>query len=170
MLNNGIPQLCDTFARITDSGNDGWAPCVVCKVTQFQHLLNIATCFFHTFAVCFVDDKDVRNFHETSFVRLHRVAPTRVQHNNSGVCLAGDFHFHLTHTHGLYKNPLAPNGIKHANGFRCGQRQTTQVTACGHRTNEDTRVGRMVLHTYSITQNGTTGEWRRRVNCKNCNL
>ena len=70
--------------------------------------------------VRFRDHEDVGDLHETSFVCLHRVTPTRVHHNNSGVCLASNFNFHLANANGLYQNPRAPNCVKQMNCFtRC---------------------------------------------------
>ena len=86
-----------------------------------------------------------------------------VHHHHRGVGLAGDLDLDLADADGLDQDPAAPDRIEQPDGLGRGQRQTAEVTAGRHRTDEHPGVGGVVLHAHPVAQDRAAGERRRRV-------
>src|SRR3954454_19320906 len=158
MRENGIPHLRHALSGGADCSQDRWPPRFRREVGQVEHLLEVAPSFLDTLAVGFVDHEDIGDLHQAGLVRLYGVAPTRVDDDDGGVCLAGDLHLYLPDADGLDEHPLTADRVEQPDRFRRRQRQSTEMTAGRHRADEDTCVGGVVLHAYAVAEDGAAGE------------
>ena len=74
----------------------------------------------------------------------------------------GDVHLGLSHAHGLDDHQVATGGVEDPNGLGCRERHPAEVTARGHRADEDLRVRGVRLHPQSVAEERAAGERRRR--------
>ena len=158
MLEHCVPQFRHALRGGAHRGENRWSPSVVRQIGEFEHLLEISTGLGSALAIALVDHEDVGDLHQARFVGLHRIAPAWVDHNNGGVGFARDLDLYLSDTNGLDQDPFATNGIEQANGLGGRQRQAAKMTTRGHRANEHTGIGGVILHTHTIAQDGAAGK------------
>ena len=90
------------------------------QIGEIEHLLEVAAGLLDAGPIGLVDDEHVGDLHQTGLVRLHTVAPARVDHDDGRVRLAGDLDLDLTDAHRLDEHPLAADRIEdaQAQGFK----------------------------------------------------
>ncbi len=114
---HGVPEVGHALTGRADGGDDRRTPGVVGQVRQVEHLFEVATGLGDAFAIGLVDHEDVGDLHQPGLVRLHAVAPARVDHDDGRVGLAGDLDFDLTDADGLDEHPPPPDRIEEPNGL-----------------------------------------------------
>ncbi len=113
--------------------------------------------FFQT--VCarkigFVDDKHVRDFHDTGLDRLHIVAKPRYEHNDRHIGNCGDIHFILTDTDRLDQDRVETGRIEEKRQLDRAPRKPTEFAAGCHGSYEHTRISEVLAKPDPIAENG----------------
>src|ERR1019366_2348051 len=113
-----------------------------------EHLAEIADRVVATRPVSLVDHEEVGDLEEPGLVRLHRVTPSGVENDDGRVGGAGDLDLDLAHTDGPDDPPRLACSVDHPHRLGGSNRETTEMPAGGHRADEHTGVGGVVLHAY----------------------
>ena len=95
--------------------------------TQIEHLLEVPAGRIGAGAIGLVDHEDVGDLHQAGLVRLHAVAPSRVDDDDRRIGLAGDLDLDLAHANGLDEDQSPAEGIEQAHGFRRGEGETAEM-------------------------------------------
>ena len=105
-----------------------------------------------------VDHEHVGDLHQAGLVRLHAVAPARIDDDDGGVGLAGDLDLDLPDSDRLDEDQVAADRVEQPHRLGRGEREATEVAARRHRTDEHAGVGRMILHPHPVAEYRSTGE------------
>ncbi|MEN9801199.1 MAG: hypothetical protein RLZ37_324, partial [Actinomycetota bacterium] len=70
----------------------------------------------------------------------------------------------------LDEHPQSSNCIEQANGLGCGERKTPEMSSRGHRPDEDSAIGCVILHSNTVAENRPARERRRRIDRKDCDF
>ncbi len=142
-------------------------PCALCG-NEFQDRgLGLRAQVSHrlvgALSIGLVDDDDVGDFQQARLGRLYRVARTGVEDHDRRVGDRGDLDFGLPDPDRLqHDQVVGQRGEQPDRGRnRCGQ--STEVTACGHRSDEHVGVVDMRGHSNPVTQQRSPAVGRRRV-------
>ena len=156
-----VDELRNALSRGRNRRHDRRSP--IARRRQFEHGVELAHRVARTGAIRFVHHEHVGDLHEARLVRLNRVAPTRVHDHHRRIGVPRHFDLDLSHPDGLHDHPVVTGGVEQARGLWRRRRQTTQVSACRHRTDEHARVGGVLLHAHPIAENRAARERARRV-------
>ena len=155
-------ELVDPLPRGGDGAHHGRAPgrAVDLAAVQRDHVLELLHGGVRAVPVGLVDHEDVGHLEDPGLGRLDGVPHPGGQEHDRRVGQGHDLHLRLAHPHRLDQDHVAPGGVEDAQGLRRRGRQTTQMAAGGHRSDEHPGVRRVVTHPDPIAEQRATGERR----------
>ena len=130
---------------------------------EFEHDFEVSAGLVGALAIGLVDHEDVGDLQQAGLVGLHRVSPTGVHDNNSGVGGTGDLDLDLSDTDRFEQDPWKSGSVEYAHRGRSSQRQSAEMTSRSHGADEHVWVKKMFGHAHPVTENGTSRVRRRRV-------
>ena len=138
-----------------DRLHDGWCPRHVGPEVEHGH--EVLHRGIGTRAIGLVHHEHVGDFEQPRLVRLHTVAPARVDDDDGGVGGVGDLELHLADADGLDEDPRRAGGVEHADRLRRCGRETAEVPTGGHRADEHAGIGGVQAHAHAIAEDGAAG-------------
>jgi len=109
------------------------------------------------FAIAFVDNENVGDFHDARLDGLHIIAHPRDQDDNGNVGQAHNINFILADSDGFHQHQIFSAGIEHGGHVGGGARQATEKSAGSHAANVNSGVGVVRLHADAVPQDGAAG-------------
>ena len=137
---------------------------------EVEHLLEVAARLSGSGPVGLVDHEDVGRLEEPGLVGLDGVAPLGVEHDDGGVGRPGHLDLDLPDAHGLDEHEREAGRGEHPDRLGDGHGQPAEMAPRRHGPDEDTGVEGVVLHPHAVTEDGTAGERRRRVDRQHAEL
>src|ERR1019366_284575 len=104
-----------------------------------------------------VDDEDIGDLHDAGFDSLDIVAHAGDEHDDGDLGDGGDLDLVLADADGFDDDVIPAGGVHEAGEIGGGAGESAQGAAGGHGTDEDSRVGVVLLHADAIAQNGAAG-------------
>ena len=129
-------QLINALVFDCDGLHDRCLPLLVVlsqRQKRFQFFLSAQ----NPFAVGFVDDQYIAYFHNAGLHRLHIVSHSGHQYDDANVGCLDDFSFILADPDRFDDDLLVTGGVENRHRIDSRARQPAEVSARGHRTNED---------------------------------
>ena len=124
---------------------------------QVQHLTELPDHLAGPIPVGLVHDEDVCDLQDAGLGHLNRIAHPRGEHDHGRIGGRGHLDLGLADAHGLHHDLVVRGGVQHANGLRRRERHAPQMSTGGHRTDEDARIGRVLLHADAVPQQRPAG-------------
>ncbi len=109
-----------------------------------------------TFAIGFVEDEDVADFHQAGFHILNVVTEAGDEDYDDAIGEANDVDFVLADTNGFDKDLALASGVEEECDFSGGASEAAEESARGHGADEDSRVACVGLHADAIAENCST--------------
>src|SRR5215471_20047878 len=106
------------------------------------------------FAVGFVEDENVADFHQAGFHVLDIIAKTGDENDEDTIGEADDVHFVLADSDGFDEDLVLACGVEKERDFGCGTGEAAEESARGHGANENAVIACVTLHADAIAENG----------------
>ena len=153
---DGGGESVNSDVLCSDGSNDGRMP-AVSRHDERKHGVELLFEAVGAFAVGFVEDEDVRDFHEARFHGLNVVTEAGNENDDDTIGEADDVNFILADADGFDEDLFFACGVQDECDFGSGSRKAAEKTACGHGADEDAGVAGMALHADAIAENGAAG-------------
>jgi hypothetical protein len=149
---DGGGEIVDAFVFGGDGSKDGRMPAVSGHY-QRKHGLELLFEAVGAFAIGFVEDEDVGDFHQAGFHVLNIVAQAGYENDDYTIGETNDVDFVLADADGFDEDLMFARGVKEQRDFGRGAGEAAKESARGHRTDEDASVAGVALHTDTIAEN-----------------
>src|SRR5882672_5168483 len=143
--------------------HDGRVPAIT-RHDKGKHGMELLFQAVRSFAVSFIEHKDVRDFHKAGFHALNVVTEAWNHNDDNAVGEANNIHFVLANTNGFDEDLFFAGGVEDERDFGSGARKAAKKTARCRGANENYEVARVALHANAVTEDRTARVWTRRVN------
>ena len=127
------------------------------------HVAQVAGHLLGAVTVGLVHHEDVGDLQDARLRGLDAVAHAGREQHQGGVGQLHDLDLGLADADGLDEHHVAADRVEHAQRLRRRRRQPAEVAAGGHRADEHSRIGRVLLHPDPVTEQRAPGERRGRV-------
>ena len=158
-----LQELTHPFAGCRPRHQDGRSPGPGCVLLQGQHRLDLGDRAVRAVVISFINDEDVRDFHEPGLERLHLVAGAWHDGDDRRVRRAHDLHLALANADGLDQNDVHAGPVHHERHVCRSSGEAAEVAAGRHAPNEHARVTGVGLHADPVPEDSPPAIGARRV-------
>ena len=139
-----------------DGSNDRRMPAVA-RHHQREHGVELLFEAVGAFAIGFVEDEDVADFHQAGFHVLNVVAEAGDEHDDDAIGEANDVDFVLADADGFDEDLVLASSVEQQRDFGGGASEAAEKSASGHGANENSGVAGVALHANAIAENCAAG-------------
>src|SRR5215469_8086107 len=133
--------------------DDNWMP-PVAGHDQGEHGVKLLFEAARSFAVAFVENKNVSDLHQAGFHVLNVVAEAGNQHDDDAIGQSYDINLILADANGLNQDLMLARCIEEKSDFRRSTREAPEKTSGGHGADENAAVAGVTLHADAVAENG----------------
>ena len=156
MSTDGLPQLLDAVAGLSDGRQHGRSPGSFRPVVE--HVVEVGDRRLDAGAIGLVDHEDVTDFEQAGLGGLDAVTPAGVEDHEGGVGAFDDVDLGLPDANGFEDDVGESGRVEHDGRLGSGIRHSPELPPAGHRPGIDAGVGHAVLHPDAVTENGAAAE------------
>ena len=157
---DGLHEFGQTTPLCSDRAHDRHAPLGMLG-REALHVFEVFDGAIRAVSIGFVDHEHVGYFENPCLDRLDVIAQSGNHHHDGGLGRPDDVDLVLSHAHRFDQNDVEPHGVQDNDYIVRGARQSAQLTACRHGSDEYVGIDGMIHHADSVTKNGASAEGRR---------
>ena len=153
---DGGGEIVDAAIFRGDGANDGRMPAIAGH-DEREHGVKLLFEAISAFAIGFVEDENIANFHQAGFHVLDVVAEAGDEDDENAIGETDDIDFVLADADGFDEDLALACGVEEKRNFSGGTSQAAEESARGHGADENAGVAGVALHANAIAENSAAG-------------